>query len=116
MEGPAGQTWERATGALERATARLAAEGRVPGAPVAELLAERGAAVAALASLDPSTCPLSLIDRLRAALQEGELALERAHSLRRDIQASAQRAVHLHEAISRLGPSPAAAHRIDCEG
>ena len=116
MTGPARQEWERATGMLERSTARLAAEGRVPGAPVAELLAERAAAVSALASLDPSTCPLSLLHRLRAALQEGELALERARSLRRDIQASAQRAVHLHAAIARMAPSPEAAHQVDCEG
>jgi hypothetical protein len=109
------EAWERATGMLERSTARLAAEGRIPGAPVAELLAERGAAVSELASLDPSTCPLPLVDRLRAAFAEGELALERARSLCRDIQASEQRAVHLHAAICRLGP-PAAAHRIDCEG
>ena len=113
--GSAREIWERAAGALERSTARLAAECRVPGAPVAELLAEREAAVAALASLDPSTCPPSLLDRLRAALQEGELALERARSLRRDIQASAQRAVHLHAAIARMAP-PAAVHQIDCEG
>jgi hypothetical protein len=114
--GAPGEVWERTAGALERATARLAAECRVPGAPVAELLAERAAAVSALASLDASTCPRSLLDRLRAALQEGELALERARSLRRDIQASAQRAVHLHAAIARLAPPPEAAHRIDCEG
>ncbi len=108
--------WEKAVGTLERTTARIAAECRVPGAPVAELLAEREAAISTVASLDPALCPLSLVERLRAALQEGDLALERARSLRRDIQSSFQRALNLHTAIARLAPPPEAEHHVDFQG
>ncbi len=108
--------WRKALGELERSTAMLCAQGFLPGAPVAEMLAQRQAAIHKLAALDPAGCPEEAVERLRSALLEGEMAIARLEASRHDIRTSLLRAVHLESAIARLAPQTSSPHCIDCQG
>ncbi len=113
---PETATWEGATGRLERATALLAAHIPVRGNAtlLQELLAERQAAIDGITTLDPALCTAALLERIRASVREGDLAVARAQSWHREIESSLVRAARLQAALT--AGAPPSRHVVDCQG